>query len=198
MSDTDRYEPLKDALEAVGAAPGASEAHGLLCGMMSGPERADRASWIALVLDGTHPRGDEAKICLAQLAQLFDATGESLEDAELGFQPLLPGDDAGIGERAEALGDWCRGYLAGLGMGGLQSRRELPKEVSEVLRDLGDIGQVEADAVDDEENEEAYAELVEYVRVGALLVMEHLGTAAGKPKSESKPAQPPRDDRTLH
>ena len=176
----------------MGAAPGAAETHGLLCGMVSTPGEPDRARWIAHVLDGTHLRGEEAKQCLAVMTTLFDETRQALEDPELRFQPLLPDDEAPIEERAVALGDWCQGYLAGLGLGGLSKEKALPKEITEVLRDFGEIAQVEPAAVAGDDNEAAYAELHEYVRVGALLILEHASAPARPPK------KPRERDRRLH
>ena len=58
----------------------------------------------------------------------------------------------------------------------------LPGEVGEIVRDLTEITRV---GVDDgqttETNESAYAELVEFVRVGVQLVFEELGPLRDQP-----------------
>jgi len=58
----------------------------------------------------------------------------------------------------------------------------LPDEAGEVLRDMGQIAQAgfEGDA-DDDADEAAYAEIVEYVRVGVQLLYEELQPAAMQP-----------------
>jgi hypothetical protein len=51
----------------------------------------------------------------------------------------------------------------------------LQGEAAEVLRDMTEITHVDVDPEDDPEtNEAAYAELVEFVRVGVQLLYEHL------------------------
>lgn len=168
------YAPVEEALAAVEARLGAAEAHGRLCGMLTASGmQTECARWIAEVLEDTAPRGDAAKACLALLSELYASTREALDDPELGFHLLLPDDTEHLAVRAAALGSWCEGYLLGLGVGGLQPETGMPGEVAEVLRDLGEISRVEPDPEDDEENEHAYEELVEYVRVGVLLIREH-------------------------
>jgi hypothetical protein len=110
----------------------------------------------------------------------------------MAFQPLLPGDDASIGDRTSALGEWCQGFLYGLGTGaGLPEASELPGEAAEVVRDMTEITHVDVDPEDDPEtNEAAYAELVEFVRVGVQLLYEHL-----QPLREPAPTGPRE---TLH
>ncbi len=97
-------------------------------------------------------------------------------DGVLGFQPLLPADDEPIGERTLALGEWCQGFLYGLGAGvAVPDPAALQGEAAEVLRDMTEITHVDVDPDDDaESNEAAYAELVEFVRVGVQLLYDHL------------------------
>lgn len=168
------YEPLEQALAALEARSGAAAAHGQLCGMLAASENTERARWIALVLEDTAPRGDAAKACLELLSCLYDETREALADPELGWRILLPGDAEPLAVRTVALGAWSEGYLFGLAAGGLTREIGLPDEAQEVLRDLAEIAQVETDPEDDEDNEHAFEELVEHVRIGTLLIREHV------------------------
>lgn len=168
------YEPLDQALAALEATAGAAAAHGRLCGMLTVSETAERARWIAEVLEDTAPRGEAAKACLTLLSHLYDETREALDDPEFSLRILLPGDAESLAIRTAALGAWCEGYLLGLAVGGLTREIGLPGEVSEILRDLAEIVQVDTDPEADEDNEQAYEELVEYVRMGMLLIREHV------------------------
>ena len=88
----------------------------------------------------------------------------------------MPDDEASIDERAIALVDWCRGFLGGLGVSGADVDNGLGGEGGEVLSDLARIAATRFDAGDTaEDDEEAYAEVVEYVRVGVLLLHSVLG-----------------------
>ena len=83
-------------------------------------------------------------------------------------------------ERTRSLAQWCTGFLAGLGLGApLQA---LSEESSEALQDLQQIAQagfsIQGDDADqeglEEENEQAFFEIVEYVRVVTLILREEL------------------------
>jgi yecA family protein len=177
------YQQVDAALRAVEAQTAAAEAQGLLCGMASASNRPDKAAWIAQVLADTEPRGEAAKHCLAVLVGLYDRTLRELDDDGMRFEPLLPDDGVPLSERTQALGRWASGFLAGMGLGGLKQETPLPADVAEALRDLDAISQIELDAVGDEDDEAAYAELAEYVKVAVLLVRAHL----------RQPAAPTRD-----
>lgn len=63
----------------------------------------------------------------------------------------------------------------GLGLGGIQDEAKLPGDVNEVMRDMSEISRLRfADQGGGNEDETAYAEIVEYVRMAALLVYEEL------------------------
>ena len=99
----------------------------------------------------------------------------ALRGDEMEFQLLLPDDDAVLMERALALSQWCQGFLYGFGTGGAVPREQLSAEVEEVLRDLTHISQAAVETgAEAEEEEQAYAEIVEYVRAGVQLIHDEL------------------------
>jgi uncharacterized protein YgfB (UPF0149 family) len=104
-----------------------------------------------------------------------------LADPELGFEPLLPEDDRPLTERAEAMVDWCRGFLGGFGLAGTGAR-QLSDEAQEILRDLGTIAASSFDFGNEDEDEDALIEVQEFVRIGAMLLFTEC-TAHGKPGS---------------
>ena len=73
--------------------------------------------------------------------------------------------------RTSALAEWCQGFLYGLGAGNIPDASRLPGEVGEIVRDFAEITRAGVDGAETEEsNESAYAELVEFVRVGVQLL----------------------------
>ncbi len=79
---------------------------------------------------------------------------------------MLPDDDNLLSERVRALSEWCHGFLTGFGSVDHQGKREISEEAEEMLHDLADIVQIQADDEDDEPSAEAdYMEVTEYVRV---------------------------------
>ncbi|HET6591614.1 MAG TPA: UPF0149 family protein, partial [Xanthomonadales bacterium] len=109
------------------------------------------------------------------LTEAWQSTVAQFEDEELGFALWLPDDDDPLEERTVALARWCSGFLAGLGSGG--QLEALSEEAREAIGDLQEIARAElsSPATDDarsEDDEAAYAEIVEYVRIVALVLRE--------------------------
>jgi uncharacterized protein YgfB (UPF0149 family) len=169
--------PSYDEIQRLlGPAASAAETHGTLVGLLSTASEDLPGSWIANTLaDATEGTTIPTAAELDGLAALHAATVGELSGAEMGFAPLLPADEEPLDARVEALGGWCQGYLYGLAARGLKDFGELPDEVREILGDLVQIAQAGPDEdEDDEGGERAYAELVEYVRVGVQLVYDQL------------------------
>ena len=103
------------------------------------------------------------------MRQLYTDCRAQLEDPDLGFEPLLPEGDTSVEHRAEALVEWCRGFLGGVGLSGAQPHG-LSVDATEVLSDLGRIASSRFDYDDAEEDETALSEVLEFVRVGVLLL----------------------------
>ncbi|MFO1394774.1 MAG: UPF0149 family protein [Steroidobacteraceae bacterium] len=163
------FDDVARALAAVGATVGAAEAHGCLCGAVSARRDYGLADWLEeIVPDEGHPADP-------RLAALIEATLTALGGDEMAFEPLLPDDDVALGERVEALGTWCQGYLYGFGAAGTAGNVRLPDDVAEVLGDFAQLGQAGAvGSADDAVEEEAYAELVEFLRAAVQLVYDEL------------------------
>ena len=169
------FNELEDSLTRAGSICGPSECHGTLCGALCAGVGEDGA-WLAHLLDEANGRDADITDSRRALLELRDATRALLQSGTLEFTPLLPDDETGLAERTAALGEWCQGFLYGLGLAGDRLQLDqLPDEASEVLRDMGQITQAgfEGDA-DDDADEAAYVEIVEYVRVGVQLVYEEL------------------------
>lgn len=169
------YDELAACLDAVEASLGPAEAQGVFCGQLCATGRPETARWLDDVLADAEADDTELDECHTLLTQLADHTLEKMNDTELGLQLLLPDDDAPLAERARELGSWCEGFLYGLGLGGLKEDQALPDNVREIIHDFGQIARVTRESDETGESEEnALVEIVEFVRMGVLLVYEEL------------------------
>jgi uncharacterized protein len=180
------YTEIQRVLTEQRSLADAAEAHGTLAGCLCAAVGYRFQDWMHEIL----PEGRADALSTAALRQLYLDTAGALEGPEMEFELLLPEDEHSISSRTLALGQWCQGFLYGLGTSAIQDASALPGEVGEIVRDLTEITHV---GVDDgqspETNESAYAELVEFVRVGVQLVFEELGPLRD---------QPPPPDAALH
>ena len=172
------YEGLVESLRRSGVALAAAEVHGGIYGTMcsGGEEACDR--WVQECLSGGGAEQD-LQDARRRLDALEAHALRALYEAHLDFAPLIPGDDAALDQRVEALALWCHGFLVGLGFGGLrlEAANELSAEVGEIIEDFSQItraGLSSEEAADPAGAGFALAELEEYVRAGVQLVFDEL------------------------
>jgi uncharacterized protein YgfB (UPF0149 family) len=167
-----RFKDFEDVLAAAGSLADAAEAHGSLCGALCCMSPYKMQDWINEILPDGASLPDESA---AMLERVFAATAASFGEQGMEFQPLLPDDEQPLNGRANALALWCSGFLYGLGTGHIADLNALHGDVGEIVRDFTEISRATGDDADaDEANEQAYAELVEFIRVGAQVVFEEL------------------------
>jgi uncharacterized protein len=182
------YSEIQRALADAHSIADAAEAHGTLAGSLCSAGGYRFEDWLAEIL----PDGEAGPHATDALRELFERTAGALGGPEMEFAPLLPRDEEPLDARASALGQWCQGFLYGLGSSSLSDAAGLPGDVGEIVRDLSEITQVGVDAEEGlESNEGAYAELVEFVRVGVQLVFDELEPLRGAPA-------PPKPEGSLH
>ena len=172
------HNELDAALRRCGSAWNAGQSHGLLCGRLTILGAEGGSVWLQQLLKELEPGNTASDDCASMLDALGAATYRQLAERQSEFVPLLPEDDATTSARAHALAQWCDGYLHGLvsDVHGERLRERLGQEpMSDIIRDLLEISRATVDDTsDDETNESAYAELVEYLRVAVQLAYEEL------------------------
>ncbi|HUF73583.1 MAG TPA: UPF0149 family protein [Gammaproteobacteria bacterium] len=174
------YRDLADLLHRSGAPLPLAELHGGLCGVICASGRQAASSWLDSLLDDCTADADTLSRLASRLEVLGKDTWQALSGLTLEFCPLLPGDEAGVDQRAEALGLWCHGFLAGLVIGGVDlagGTETLSAELDELVRDFAEISRAGADREEIEDPElgdGSLTELVEFVRVGTQFVFEGL------------------------
>ncbi len=175
------YEVLDAALRRSGASWDAAQVHGLITARLAVQgDDADRHV-VAEVLErvpAAHATAPEPEFLLR--AEI-DATRRALSERLSEFSPLLPPGDESAGRRTEALAHWCEGFLHGLMSTDRSSdlaRRLAAEPIADIIRDMLQMTRAGAGDSDDyEEEEQAYTEIVEYLRVAAQLIYEELADA---------------------
>jgi uncharacterized protein len=172
------FDEFADHLLDQGVLASPSQLHGCLCGLLGAGAPAEPEyglDALAQALD-LEVHGELA----SRIMQLYTVTEAALQDEEYTFLPLLPDDETEIAVRAAALAIWCEGFMAGFAYEAAAKDRSgsaLSKETGEILRDIAAMAQAEAAEVEsDEEAEDSYIELIEYLRVAVINVfMDNLG-----------------------
>jgi len=161
------HQDVQDDADALALGVDASELHGSLCGYLCGGGQSARSDWLArLAIEGdagSVPVEDSA------LDRLYQVSGGQLGDPSLGFEMLLPDEDAPLEERAEALLAWCRGFLGGFGLAA-GAEPALGEDAAEALEDLSRIAASSVSLEDSDADEDSLMEISEFVRVAAMLL----------------------------
>jgi hypothetical protein len=191
------HNELDAALRRCGSTWNAGQTHGLLCSRLAlaGAEGASR--WLAQVLADTDPENTLCTECQAMLEALCTSTWKQLSERQSDFMLLLPDDDDSAQVRTEAMGQWCEGFLHGLvsEAHGDELRERLASDpLSDIIKDLLEITRASVgEEADEQATDNAFSELVEYLRVAAQLTYEELAEFR-----EPSSIQPQFDSPTLH
>lgn len=167
------FDEIADQLLEQGERVSPSELHGCLAGLLGSLGRvSDDAALAGLnTALGLDLHGELAE----RVQQLYAVTAEAVEDDAFDFHLLLPDDDEDISQRTEAMAAWCRGFLGGYAQGkvsGGDTGAAVAADSAEALKDFAAIAQAGVDdEQDDEDAEQDYAEIVEYLRFAALNVV---------------------------
>lgn len=166
------YHDLADAAEELGANTGLAEAHGVLVGLACGAAELRFDRWFEEVFEPLEEDDTLARRYAGEMQALFDTTLAMLADEEVSFMPMLPETQNQLSERADALGQWCRGFSYAVSLSAFEPSRVLSQDAQELLGDFAAIARAGHDDEDGHEDEAelAFAELEEYVRVGVLLI----------------------------
>jgi len=172
------HDALDAALKRCGATWGAAQSHGLLTGRLAVAGPACGEEWLGTVLDGVDASNAMRSECEKMLSETFGQAYRQLAERLSQFEPLLPDDADNADVRAAGLAHWCEGFLHGLVSAphGDELKKQLAADpLADIIKDMLQITRAAvSDDDDDEANEAAYAELVEYLRVAAQLAFEEL------------------------
>ena len=171
---TPNYDQIQEILSQVQSPYTAEDSHGMLCAMLIVNNSLQCKRWVDelctqseedLSLDGA-----DNDI----LVNLYEHTKQELNDTLLNFTLLIPEDDNSLNARVTSLKKWCDGFLFGLALAGVKDLTHVPEDSMEILQDITSISQASEDDEEDEMNEVAYSDIVEYVRMGVLLINEEM------------------------
>jgi uncharacterized protein YgfB (UPF0149 family) len=177
MTEHPSFTELSDALQKTESPLHASEVHGIICGIICATSGKIDTKWEKLVVG---PK--KSKNTLELLQRLYTLTYKEMSEFSFEFVLLLPDDSTDINVRAENLGLLCQGFLTGLQQSQTSIANRITPEVSDALNDLTEIAQVKyEDLSSTEEDETAYFELAEYVRLVILMIYHDLKAGDQEP-----------------
>lgn len=160
----------------------ASELHGVLSGLVCAGFEFEDQSYLVMLNDLFNDGDSFPSPVKSALKQMYSELWANILDESYGFNLLLPDDDDSMVERGNALSSWVQGFNLGFGLQ-QKDKAVYSEDVKEVLIDFAEIANLSDEMEEDEDTEQAYFEIAEYVRISALLCFTELGSP---PESKSE------------
>ncbi len=168
------YDELSNILSQEKIVVDASEIHGIICGMLAGGMTVDDQSWIEALEDVINQGDKFSALVKKNIIEMYNQVCQEFIEPDFALALCLPDDSAPINDRGQALIVWVQGFLLGFGLH-QADLTACSDDVKEALEDFSQISRMDEDMTEGEENEQALFEVVEYVRISAMLSFNELG-----------------------
>ncbi len=153
-----------------------AELHGIITGSICTAKlNPVEDSWIKLLVPYQPLDDHQLGHLTDSLKIIYNLTAHALEGDGFEFVPSLPDEDASSEFRTTELAAWCRGFIMAYQQYN-KDNNNLSDDSLEAIADLAEIAYVEtSDGEEDEdENEQALAELEEYIRISVQMIFDDL------------------------
>lgn len=157
-NDALMYETIHEIALRHDLGDSAAQIHGILTGLLCIQGSVSLTRWLDIILEGTPDQ--MATGSLERLRVLHQTTCCQINEPDFSFRLFLPEEDT-LQEQAKALGDWCSGFLYGVGYHSRQGS-VWPGDTEEILNDFLQICRITCSPLDEEND---LMELTEYVRI---------------------------------
>ena len=165
------YSFINAILAKYAAGFSAAEAHGMATGLLCANKKLESDRWLKELIETNSGIDDEQR---GILTRLFEETRQLLtSNDDFEFDLLLPNDEEHLIERIVALKNWCQGFL--FGIGSMSQQSNYSRDAQDILKDITEFTKLDTNTEDeDEEDEVALMELIEYLRSAVLLLRDEL------------------------
>ncbi len=166
-----------------------AEIHGILSGLICTGQKLDGKFWFHTVLKLFEARAHIAPRHRGRVIELYDATCRQLSGLDGDFQLLLPDEEQPLARRAEALTQWCHGFLYGLKLADSGMFEVTTHDVRDALKCIAEIARLDFANIEVRDiDSNAYFGVMEYVRSAVVVVYQELasGTQDNLSKTEKR------------
>lgn len=175
------YEKIKEELAVLNLNIDVSQLHGVLTGLLVlGQSRQAEKYLSSLMLNKTGPNYRQANYVIFSI---LTWTQTRLDNFGFEYQLLLPSDDSSLSERVQCFVDWCEGFMEGIDMAGLSIDDIENTEVIESIQHIDEFSDLDTAEMDyGDEDEKAYFEISDFVRMAVMQLFCEFNEGGGLPK----------------
>ena len=157
-----------------------SEAHGTISGLLACGLNIDEKQYLIMLSDVFNDGQSFSKDLKGLFAEMYSHVMSCFNSEEPNFELYLPNENETLLDKANALVAWVSGFLLGFGL----KRKDygvMSDDVKEVISDFSEITRLDTDFGEEEEDQQAFHEIVEYIRVSSLLCFAEMGKGTVSP-----------------
>ena len=163
------YRELIDLLDSKIRLSFPAELHGYICGIICGMKQEQK--YLSSIYERFQEDAELTEEYKKILAKLMVISFKELQGANCDFQLMVPEDRESLASRCEALAKWCQNFLAGLGISEVSASTFKRSDLHEALQDISKIAAMNyREIAGSQEEEAAYFEVQEHVKIGVLLI----------------------------
>ena len=169
------YQAVTDALQRLSLTMEGAELQGTFCGHLATQQQSGEMEWLKRLIGERDEANLQVRDDVTLIAHLLGRVQQQLHAGELQFQLLLPEEEESLQRRTEAVAAWCEGFLYGVVLAAATRSASASEVEREFLQDLMEISRVSLDEetfAEEQEAEMSFIEVVEHLRMGAMLLYE--------------------------
>jgi uncharacterized protein YgfB (UPF0149 family) len=167
------YEEVEQVFLTLDSPATPAEFHGMLSAFLCAGALQQDGSVLIKPLLVKSEVGNEAEQEI--LLRLYHITRQQLKNFEFDFKLLLPDDEVDLSIRAKAMSEWCQGFMIGLKQMEIHVEDAASTDMREALQRFLDLAILDYDSIEiGEEDEKAFFEVSEYVRLSVVMIYAEL------------------------
>lgn len=167
------HQKITTSLEKLSITIHASELHGTISGFLCVGADDEAAAYIQELIEDKDLVKFETEI--RALVGLLTTVHKQLTTLTYDFPLLLPDDDATLTDRATAMSHWCHGFSNAFLESGTEVNSFKTDEAKDAFYHITEVSQLDYESISiSEEDEKAFMELYEYIRMAVLMMFTEL------------------------
>jgi len=166
MYELPNYDNLQVICEQLNLSFSPAAIHGMLCGFLCAGQTLESERFLKEL---TNNQIDQDAV--KSLSSLRQISLQQINTHDFEFYLLLPDDDEPLGVRAKALSEWCHGFVDSFNSIDINIDDLSEQESKDALLHIHEFSELDYQSLAiDEEDEKAYVEVSEYVRMAVLML----------------------------
>lgn len=151
------------------------ETHGILCGFLCAGLKTDGKAWLESLLATVESDELNNRPSRKELIDLYNYILHQLIESRFELHPFIATREDDLESRAEALSNWCYGYLSGLQQTGVDISKSTIEDFQEIHYRFTEIASIDYAHVDIRaEDEFAFTEVLSFIQTSVIHIYQEI------------------------